>query len=213
MNRPPRGRFVAIKILTADTFGHGHDTFELDILKTLKRNSRKAPGGVHILHIFDNFEHEGPNGKHVCLVSKAMGPALSEYRRYFPNLMIPLPILKTISRQLLQALAFLHDTCQVIHTGKPHGQPIYVRAISVNSLTPPVDIKPDNILIETSGIYEIFEKAWPKDIDILEPEKQASKESWYRPSISVFPDDYDLTCPEDLSIKLADFGTGKTNNL
>lgn len=110
-------RHVALKILTADSFGHGNDTFEIDILKRIRSEIVSDPGRHHILPLLDNFKHDGPNGNHACLVFPAMGPDMSGYRRLFPNLRIPLPLMKNISRQLLLALSYLHDTCQVIHTG------------------------------------------------------------------------------------------------
>ena len=75
-------------------------------------------GANHILDLLDEFEHHGLNGNHACLVFKAMGPDMSKYRRLFPKLKIPLPFMKNISKQLLLALSYLHDTCRVIHTGQ-----------------------------------------------------------------------------------------------
>lgn len=113
-------RHVALKILTADTFGQGHDTFELDILRHIRnlKHGPTQPGSRHVLPLIDEFEHQGPHGKHVCLIFKAMGPDMSLYRRLFPQLMIPAPLIKDIARQLLLALSYLHDTCRVIHTGQ-----------------------------------------------------------------------------------------------
>ncbi|KJZ74933.1 hypothetical protein HIM_05664 [Hirsutella minnesotensis 3608] len=109
-------RHVALKILTADSFGAGNDTFELDILMHLKAQIPSPPGAAHILELLDHFEHRGPHGNHVCLVFKPMGPDLSKIRRLFPSLRLPAPLVKSISKQLLLALSYLHDTCQVIHT-------------------------------------------------------------------------------------------------
>jgi serine/threonine-protein kinase SRPK3 len=111
------GGHVALKLLTADSFGQGQDTFEMDILAKIKSKELVAVGSRHVLGPLNHFEHIGPNGKHVCLVFKAMGPSMSEFRRLFPKLRIPVPLMKRVARQLLQALAFLHDTCQVIHSG------------------------------------------------------------------------------------------------
>ncbi|KAG7110757.1 Serine/threonine-protein kinase SRPK like [Verticillium longisporum] len=65
-------RHVALKVLTADSFGHQKDTFELDILKRIKAQHIQHAGKCHILGLLDDFEHHGPNGNHVCLVFKAM---------------------------------------------------------------------------------------------------------------------------------------------
>lgn len=111
----------ALKFLTADSFDGRKDSFELEILKHVTIQAGESPkvaGSQHVLGLLDEFRHNGPNGQHVCLVFKAMGPDLSKYRRMFPRLAIPIPIAKRISKQLLIALAFLHDDCRVIHTGE-----------------------------------------------------------------------------------------------
>lgn len=110
-------RHVALKMLTADSYGHQQDTFEMDVLGKIKSKGVATPGSQHVLGLLDNFEHVGPNGKHVCLVFKAMGPDMSKFRRLFPRSRVPVPLMKSISRQLLLALAFLHDDCKVIHSG------------------------------------------------------------------------------------------------
>jgi serine/threonine-protein kinase SRPK3 len=105
-----------MKILTADAFDKSHPTLELDILHKISPQT-KSQGSEHILHLLDEFSHESPNGLHICLVFKAMGPDLSMYRKLFPNVKIPVPVAKRITKQLLLALAFLHETNHVIHCG------------------------------------------------------------------------------------------------
>jgi serine/threonine-protein kinase SRPK3 len=85
-------------------------------------------GSQHVLTILDSFEHDGEQGKHVCLVLKPMGPVVSEYRWLFPQKRIPVPIVKRITRQVLEALVFLHDQCGVIHTGVSSPIPLAISA-------------------------------------------------------------------------------------
>jgi serine/threonine protein kinase len=62
----------------------------------------------HIVTLLDSFKHDGPNGKHECLVFEPMGPAVAAC--YDPDCN---PILawqaKSICKQLLTALKCLHD--------------------------------------------------------------------------------------------------------
>lgn len=111
-------RHVALKILRADSHGGEHDIFELSILEHIKSTDGSNPDASHILGLLDHFRHRGPQGDHLCLIFKAMGPDLMAYRRLFPELRIPFHTLKQITRQLLLALAYLHKSCRIIHTGK-----------------------------------------------------------------------------------------------
>ncbi|KAJ5008216.1 Serine/threonine-protein kinase SRPK [Colletotrichum sp. SAR 10_66] len=108
---------VALKVLAANTSEVGLDINELDILLKVTSKSATNPGTAHVLGLLDHFEHRGPNGDHLCLVSKPMGPNMSVFRTLFPKAKIPLPTMKRVSKQLLLALSYLHDECQVIHTG------------------------------------------------------------------------------------------------
>lgn len=119
-NRSRTKQHVALKVLTADSYGNGHDTFELDILRHIRAIVTSHLGANHVLGLLNEFEHRGPNGNHMCLVVKPMGPEMTKYRRLFPKARIPLPMVKKIATQLLLALDFLHDKCRVIHTGEYH---------------------------------------------------------------------------------------------
>jgi serine/threonine-protein kinase SRPK3 len=107
-------------MLTADSYGTGHDTFEPDILKRIQALDSSHRGANHVLGLLNEFKHCGPNGTHICLVFKPMGPDMTKYRRLFSKARIPLPIVKKIATQLLLALAFLHDKCGIVHTGDYH---------------------------------------------------------------------------------------------
>lgn len=183
------------------------DFSEIDLLKCIREKATSCRGKSPILQMLDGFWHTGPNGTHACLVFPAMGPDMAEYRQLFPDRRIPMPVMKTISRQLLRSLAFLHDTCQIIHTGKQWPfQPFAVGAYtlltySFNSFT--VDIKPRNILIETPSIREMFAKA-PSEVLLQENPPDGP----IIPSVQLYSAEEDLSQAKDISVKLADFGAG-----
>ncbi|KAI1361335.1 serine protein kinase Sky1 [Xylaria arbuscula] len=172
---------VALKVLTADSFGGIKDTLELEVLKQITTRHTESH---HVLGLLDEFRLAGPNGQHVCLVVKAMGPDLSKYRKLFPRKRIPVAIAKKISKQLLDALVFLHETCQVIHT----------------------DIKPQNILLETTEINEMFAHA-PSELFMPQSPPLPPPHDYYMQSEQVSSGEEDLTMPHDVSVRLADFGT------
>jgi non-specific serine/threonine protein kinase len=46
---------------------------ELSILEKLSTVAAQDPDSQHVTVLLDEFLHEGPNGKHRCLVFEAMG--------------------------------------------------------------------------------------------------------------------------------------------
>lgn len=127
-------KYFAIKILTAHaTQMQSSVAEELGILRRITEQARKTnhPGHNHVLTLRESFELSSAHGRHLCLVHDALGvfPALFKYGRQ-----LPIPLVKHVSRQLLEALDFLHCKCHVIHT----------------------DIKPDNILVVRNNIDEFI---------------------------------------------------------
>ncbi|KAJ5458844.1 hypothetical protein N7530_010788 [Penicillium desertorum] len=109
-------------------------------LRTLRHITEVAPveGNRYITRLLDEFEHRGPNGVHKCLVFEPMGPSVNTMveelpqfkpRRREMKIRYPLRMAKSILKQSLQALAFLHEN------GIAHG-----------------DFQPGNILFTLNNI-------------------------------------------------------------
>lgn len=72
------------------------------------------PGKEHVLELLDYFEHDGPNGTHLCLVLPAMvsdGEGMTVNGRPHQAAYV-----QSISKQLLLGLDFLH-TLGIVHCG------------------------------------------------------------------------------------------------
>jgi serine/threonine-protein kinase SRPK3 len=108
--------YKALKILGAEFYGQGNDTFEREILAHLRDGDREHAGHKHICHMLDNFLHVGPNGTHLCLVFELMGETLDNFACRFKNARVPAPAMRRITIQLIHALDYAH-TNGVIHTG------------------------------------------------------------------------------------------------
>ncbi|GJJ15346.1 hypothetical protein Clacol_009622 [Clathrus columnatus] len=132
-------RYVALKIMMAKE--SATDT-ELEMIQFLFQKASSDPRSEHIITPLDTFVHEGPNGKHRCLVFEAMGPSATvmldelpgnkpgyydQRRSRYPKLMA-----KTILVHTLRGLAFLHGNNIV------HG-----------------DVQPGNILFTIKDISDI----------------------------------------------------------
>ncbi|KAK4552044.1 hypothetical protein LTR86_010721 [Recurvomyces mirabilis] len=110
--------YVALKLLSSDCYGTEHDIFEVEILKTITRHQTCVGGtkSTHVVELLDTFQIIGATGVHKCIAMPVLGCSLSAQAGRFPDGRIPHRIVKQITKQLLSGLAFLHDTCGVIHT-------------------------------------------------------------------------------------------------
>ncbi|KAK2774049.1 serine protein kinase sky1 [Colletotrichum kahawae] len=170
-------RHVALKVLAADTSKVELDINELDILLKLTSKSATNPGTTHVLGLLDHFEHRGPHGDHLCLVSKPMGPDVSIFITEFSKARIPVATVKKFSKQLLLALSYLHDECQAA-----------------------------NILIESPAINRLFEELASEDFvshDVTLP----PPDDFYMRSTQMYTDEENIAESSELSVRLADFGT------
>ncbi|OOF95335.1 hypothetical protein ASPCADRAFT_207809 [Aspergillus carbonarius ITEM 5010] len=117
--------YKAIKILSPECYDGKHDLFELDILKHLSKANPNHPGYQHIPILLGDFVYESQQGRHVCLVMELMADDMKGFAFFFEGVKIPNNIMKRITKQLLLALEYAHDS-GVIHT----------------------DIKQDNIMVK-----------------------------------------------------------------
>lgn len=102
--------------MSAECYGSEKDIYERDILKHLRDGSQEEIGYPFVCHLVDDFEHNGPNGTHVCLVYELMGEELASFGLWFEKKMIPYNVMRKFALQLICALDFAH-ICNVIHTG------------------------------------------------------------------------------------------------
>ena len=98
------GKWVALKIATADSTSSSR---EVSTLQSLQLRGVSA----YIPQLLDYFTHKGPNGVHQCLVSELLGPSVdtvvADYHTGGDRL--ESETILTISRQLLQAIASVHE--------------------------------------------------------------------------------------------------------
>ncbi|XP_038872591.1 SRSF protein kinase 3-like [Salvelinus namaycush] len=124
-------RFVALKVVkSAPTFTEtGLD--EIKLLKCVRDSDPSDPKRDTVVQLIDDFKVSGVNGEHVCMVLEVLGHQLLKWIIKSNYTGLPLPCVKSILRQVLQGLDYLHTKCKIIHT----------------------DIKPENILLRVDDVY------------------------------------------------------------
>mmetsp|Transcript_22656 Transcript_22656/g.89634 ORF Transcript_22656/g.89634 Transcript_22656/m.89634 type:complete len:501 (+) Transcript_22656:173-1675(+) len=116
------GGFVALKVVKSAAH---YTEAALDEVKLLQCVAEEDPDGKsYVVRLLDDFTHVGPNGKHVVMVFEVLGRNILDLieKHYYG---LPLPVVKSITKQVLIALDFMHTRCSIIHT----------------------DLKPENILL------------------------------------------------------------------
>ncbi|PPQ66988.1 hypothetical protein CVT26_009947 [Gymnopilus dilepis] len=105
----------ALKVQISELTTYEGPQHELSKLQILRDTNPNSPGYRHICHLRDNFTIEGPHGAHVCLVLDPMRVSVFDIFRAF-RIILPLDLLKRISKHVLTALKYVHDECGIIHT-------------------------------------------------------------------------------------------------
>ncbi|KAF7321312.1 Protein kinase [Mycena kentingensis (nom. inval.)] len=103
------GSYAALKIVVSELDG----ATELAILRHLVETyDAEEEGGRYVARMLDHFVHEGPNGKHLCIVTDVQGPHIAaETLRFFfgaYNGVMSADIARRLSGQIALGVAYLH---------------------------------------------------------------------------------------------------------
>ncbi|KAK5909059.1 hypothetical protein CgunFtcFv8_017063 [Champsocephalus gunnari] len=126
-----RKRFVALKVVKSAPHYTETAVDEIKLLRCVRDSDPSDPFRETIVQLIDDFKISGVNGVHVCMVLEVLGHQLLKWIIKSNYMGIPLVCVKSIIRQVLQGLDYLHRKCKIIHT----------------------DIKPENILLQVDELY------------------------------------------------------------
>uniref|UniRef100_A0A8C6WSA2 non-specific serine/threonine protein kinase n=1 Tax=Neogobius melanostomus TaxID=47308 RepID=A0A8C6WSA2_9GOBI len=124
-------RFVAMKVVKSAEQYTETAVDEIKLLRSVRNSDPDDPNREKVVQLLDDFKISGVNGTHVCMVFEVLGHHLLKWIIKSNYQGLPLPCVKSIIRQVLQGLDYLHSKCQIIHT----------------------DIKPENILMNVDEPY------------------------------------------------------------
>uniref|UniRef100_A0A7N6A186 non-specific serine/threonine protein kinase n=1 Tax=Anabas testudineus TaxID=64144 RepID=A0A7N6A186_ANATE len=117
--------FVAMKVVKSAQHYTETALDEIKLLRCVRESDPSDPNKDMVVQLIDDFKISGVNGIHVCMVFEVLGHHLLKWIIKSNYQGLPLPCVKSIIRQVLQGLDYLHTKCKIIHT----------------------DIKPENILM------------------------------------------------------------------
>uniref|UniRef100_A0A672H2X4 non-specific serine/threonine protein kinase n=1 Tax=Salarias fasciatus TaxID=181472 RepID=A0A672H2X4_SALFA len=124
-------RFVAMKVVKSAEHYTETALDEIKLLKSVRNTDPSDPSRERVVQLLDDFKISGTNGTHVCMVFEVLGYHLLKWIIKSNYQGLPQPCVKSIIRQVLQGLDYLHTKCKIIHT----------------------DIKPENILLTVNEPY------------------------------------------------------------
>uniref|UniRef100_A0A3B5MCL6 non-specific serine/threonine protein kinase n=1 Tax=Xiphophorus couchianus TaxID=32473 RepID=A0A3B5MCL6_9TELE len=124
-------RFVAMKVVKSAPHYTETALDEIKLLRCVRDSDPSDSYRETIVQLIDDFKISGINGVHVCMVLEVLGHQLLKWIIKSNYMGLPLVCVKTIIRQVLQGLDYLHTKCKIIHT----------------------DIKPENILLVVDDVY------------------------------------------------------------
>jgi serine/threonine protein kinase len=158
----------------------------------------KDSDSQHITSLLDAFQHEGPNGKHQCLVFEVMGETAASFvdelpenkpKMYGKVERYPKWIAQMILLHALRGLACLH------RNGIVHG-----------------DIQPGNMLFSIQDVDEIKEDELMQDeaaTAIPLPRLDGKMDRWAPKNLYLKQSLHDhVKLTPDLMVKLSDLGSG-----
>lgn len=106
---------MSIKVVVAKNSDRQNG--ELEILKHVKAHGDPNHlGRKHISQLLDWFYHDGPNGRHLCIVLELLGLKASTVANKCTNYRLGGDLARHISGQVLLAVDYLH-LCGVAHGG------------------------------------------------------------------------------------------------
>ncbi|KAA8591131.1 hypothetical protein FQN60_002074 [Etheostoma spectabile] len=126
-------RFVAMKVVKSAEHYTETAVDEIKLLRSVRNSDPIDPNREMVVQMLDDFKISGINGTHVCMVFEVLGHHLLKWIIKSNYQGLPLSCVKSIIRQVLQGLDYLHTKCQIIHT----------------------DIKPENILMSVDEPYTV----------------------------------------------------------
>ncbi|KAL5634722.1 hypothetical protein ACGC1H_002682 [Rhizoctonia solani] len=110
-------RYAALKIMTREATSKTESGVydEGAMLEKVASADPLHKGRRHLLEHHEEFKITGPHGLHQCIVTEVLGMSIQDLRHQ-NDYRLPLGLIKTVIRQALLGLDYLHTCCGIVHT-------------------------------------------------------------------------------------------------
>lgn len=111
-------QYVTLKLfIHSNAMGHQLDN-ELNMYARIAAGPENRVGRRAVRTLVENFEINGPDGQHRCLVHPPLFESILDFLHRNPIRKLPAPVLAFTLQRTFQALDYLHTECHIIHTGE-----------------------------------------------------------------------------------------------
>jgi len=109
-------RHSALKIIKSA--GRYSDTArdEIKLLRQITNASPSHPGRAYVVSFLDSFTHTLSSTNHICITFEPLGANLLSLIEKNRRKGVPPCVVKSIAKQVLLGLQYLHDECGLVHT-------------------------------------------------------------------------------------------------
>lgn len=106
-------KFVALKILIACASSESNES---KVLRALGSGPSNHHGRNYVPTLFNEFAIDGPNGRHRCIVSEAVGCSVAQSKDASTTWKFSANVARAISAQVLLGADYVHS-CGIVHGG------------------------------------------------------------------------------------------------
>lgn len=89
---------------------------EIKLLRQITNASPSHPGRAYIVSFLDSFTHVVSSATHICITFEPLGANLLSLIEKNRRKGVPPCVVKSIAKQVLLGLQYLHDECNLVHT-------------------------------------------------------------------------------------------------
>lgn len=146
-------RHVALKVLSAYASSQIESgrLRELDLLRKVTNASPLHCGFGHVIHLSHEFSFDSFIGRHICFVLDVLSYSVSSLQSQLNDPRLPLKFILRIMKHVLKGLEYLHDECQIVHSGMSSS----CFAVIEQPMQYPTDLNPGNILLLPSDVDKV----------------------------------------------------------